>query len=263
MPLVLAKILLTPALIVAILLVRRRWGAAASGWLLGLPLISGPVSVLLFVEHGQRFALDAAQGTLTGLIASATFCATYAIVSERRTWLVALAVSFAAFFATAWLLEPVQLDWVRSGLLVAGALTLLARSVGPHVAASAPSPPRKREITAQIVVSCALVALITTFAGELGPHLAGMLAPLPVISAVMATASMRRSEESCAHDMLRGAVVSSWGGAAFFAVAGSLMGPAGPVAAYAVATAAAVAGGSAGIRLQGTTRHPGLTTQTR
>jgi len=38
------KLLLTPALLGLVSLAGRRWGPAVSGWLVGLPLTSGPVA---------------------------------------------------------------------------------------------------------------------------------------------------------------------------------------------------------------------------
>lgn len=251
MPLLVAKVLLTPLLMGACVLVGRKWGDRAGGWVLGLPLVSGPISVLLLVEHGERFAVSAAHSTLVGFVAGGAFCACYATTSERHSWPAALGASLLAFLATAWVLAPLDLDWIRSGLLVAATLALLARTVRQRRAATQRREPRKREIALQVAVASTAVVVLTTFAGRLGANLAGILAPLPVVSAVMATASIRRSGGGAANELLRGAVVGSWGGAAFFAVAGALLGVAGPVAAYAAATAAALLGSSAGARLHG------------
>jgi O-antigen/teichoic acid export membrane protein len=51
------KLVLTPLLIAAASLARRRWGHAVSGWLLGLPLTSGPVAFFLAIERGASFSL--------------------------------------------------------------------------------------------------------------------------------------------------------------------------------------------------------------
>ena len=34
----------------------RRWGPGVSGWLTGLPLLAGPVSVFVCIEQGETFA---------------------------------------------------------------------------------------------------------------------------------------------------------------------------------------------------------------
>ncbi len=62
------KLVLTPVLIGAASLAGRRWGPAVSGWLVGLPLTSGPITFFLALSHGATFAAAAAVGTLTGTL---------------------------------------------------------------------------------------------------------------------------------------------------------------------------------------------------
>ena len=73
----LLKLLLTPTLLGLVSLAGRRWGPAVSGWIIGLPLTSGPVSLFLAIDHGTAFASRAAEGSLLGLISLAAFCLTY------------------------------------------------------------------------------------------------------------------------------------------------------------------------------------------
>src|SRR5712692_6527915 len=53
------KLVVTPALIGAASLAGRRWGQGVSGWIVGLPLTSGPVAFFLVVDHGAAFAVAA------------------------------------------------------------------------------------------------------------------------------------------------------------------------------------------------------------
>ena len=54
------KALLAPLLILLATLAGRRWGPGVGGWLAGLPLTSGPVSLILALEQGPEFAARAA-----------------------------------------------------------------------------------------------------------------------------------------------------------------------------------------------------------
>ena len=58
MPLLLIKLLVTPALIGGISLFARRWGPALAGWLVALPLTSGPVVTYVALEHGVPFSVE-------------------------------------------------------------------------------------------------------------------------------------------------------------------------------------------------------------
>ena len=48
--------MLTPLLIGTASLAGRRWGHAISGWLVGIPFTSGPITLFLYLDHGATFA---------------------------------------------------------------------------------------------------------------------------------------------------------------------------------------------------------------
>jgi len=64
--LTLLKLIVTPALIGLASLAGRKWGHAISGWLVALPLTTGPIVFFLAVSHGPAFAAETAAGILTG-----------------------------------------------------------------------------------------------------------------------------------------------------------------------------------------------------
>src|SRR5437660_633846 len=79
MTLLLAKLVLTPLLIAAVTLAGRRWGPGVGGWLAGLPLTSGPVSVFLLT------ATAAALGpTVSGVLSPFPVFATVLAVFTHR-----------------------------------------------------------------------------------------------------------------------------------------------------------------------------------
>lgn len=77
------KLILTPTLVGLASLAGRRWGPAVSGWLVGLPLTSGPIIFFLALGHGPSFAQAAAVGTLMGTVSQAVFCLAYAWMAVR------------------------------------------------------------------------------------------------------------------------------------------------------------------------------------
>ena len=83
MSLLAIKLIVTPLIVLAATLAARRWGDAVGGWLVGLPLTSGPVSVFLALERGPAFAAHAADGSLAGVVAQAAFCFGYAALARR------------------------------------------------------------------------------------------------------------------------------------------------------------------------------------
>lgn len=55
------KLLITPALMLAISLAARRWGTGVAGLLSGLPMTSALVMLFLSLEQGTQFASMAAR----------------------------------------------------------------------------------------------------------------------------------------------------------------------------------------------------------
>src|SRR5262245_32371304 len=103
------KIAITPLLILAASWAGRRWGEAVGGWLVGLPLTSGPIAFFLALDHGTDFAAAAAAGSLGGALAQACFCIAYGRAATYLPWPFALALGSAAFAVSAGLLQAARL----------------------------------------------------------------------------------------------------------------------------------------------------------
>src|SRR5512142_3239676 len=108
----LLKLLVTPAIIGTASLAGRRWGHSISGWLIALPLTTGPITFFLALSHGPAFAANAAAGTLAGGISQAAFVTAYSQLAWRWKWSAALGAAIAAFAACTLILEQVTLPLV-------------------------------------------------------------------------------------------------------------------------------------------------------
>jgi hypothetical protein len=236
----LLKLVLTPALIGGASLAARRWGHAVSGWLVGLPLTSGPIAFFLALERGASFAAAAAVGSLAGAIAEAAFCLAYAAVAARVSWPISLASGSVAFAVMAAAFPESALSLVIAGssacVSLAIALYLVPRGVGR---AGMPSPPRW-DLPARMIIATVLVLAITELAPVLGPRWSGLLATFPVYAAIFTVFAHRTSVPS-AMEVLRGLLLGLFAFAAFFVVLGALIERAGIAAAFAAAIVSALA----------------------
>ncbi len=250
MVLVLAKVLVSPLLLAGSTYAVHRWGPLVGGLLLGLPLVSAPISALLFAQYGQNFAIHAAYGTLLGFVAAGAFYASYSAVSPVRPWWQSLIVAYGAFFLTAGALSLLNVTLSRVFMLVAVALAALAFAIVVPRRPPAPQAPRKRTLATRMAIAAGIVLAITTLARFLGPELSGFLTPLPVLAAIMAASSQRQSGSDAVHGLLRGAAFGTWGGAAFFSVVIMLAGHTRPIAVYAAAAVMAIMTEIVALRMQ-------------
>ena len=233
------KLVLTPVLIAGASLAGRRWGQSVGGWLVGLPLTSGPVAFFLAIEHGAGFAAAVAVGSLAGAIAEAAFCLAYGWLTARG-WVAALAAASVVFAIVALGLQ--RLAWPPP-ILAASVFVILviALALLPRRASRAapPSPPRW-DLPARMLITTVLVVGLTALAPTLGPRLSGLLATFPVYAAIL-TVFAHRAGPAPAVQVLRGLLLGLFSFGAFFLVLGGSIERLGIAAGFGVATAAALA----------------------
>ena len=249
------KLFLTPLLIVSVTLAGRRWGNIVSGLLIGLPLVSGPISFIIALEHGLAFASRAAIGNLAGEISSVLFCLTYILLAPRHRWPVCSLASVSTFFlATAvlncftWQLWPTFC--IEISLIVGCALLLKPHPVPPRIQVA----PRW-DLPARIITATLLTVTLTSIADRLGPQLSGMVSPFPAFSLIFAAFTHSQQGGKSAANLLRGVIVGSGGYSAFFLFIGALLPALGIALSYLLASVIAVAAGA--LTFYGTRKKPG------
>jgi hypothetical protein len=242
------KLVLTPALIAAASLAGRRWGHAVSGWLVGLPLTSGPVAFFLAVERGPSFAADAALGSLAGAMAEAGFCLAYAYVAPRVAWPAALAVASVAFAGVALVLQQPPLSLAPTAIAAFAALALTLCLLPRALTVTPPMPPARWDLPARMVIATVLVLAITESAVVIGPRWSGVLATFPVYAAIL-TVFAHRAGAAPAVQVLRGLLWGLFAFAGFFVILGALIEAAGVGPAFIAAIAGALALQALSLRL--------------
>ena len=213
------KLVLTPALLGLATLAGRRFGERAAGWLAGLPLTSGPVSVFLALEQGPVFAAKAASGTILGLVSVASFCAAYALAAARGGgWPACAAGGVLAFLAATAALSAVPPEPLTAFALAAAAAALALALVGRPRAKPAGSAAPRWDLPLRMLVATSLVLALTAGAPSLGPALAGLLSPFPVFVGVLTAFAHGQRGASAARGVLAGALAGSFAFATFFLV---------------------------------------------
>jgi hypothetical protein len=234
------KLLLTPLFIGLIGLADRRWGAQVGGWLVGLPLTSAPLTFFIALEVGTTFAAQTALGILLGLLSQAVFCLTYAWLSLRVNWGGSWLLGWGAFGASTVALAQVSLPLPLVFLGVISALVLVLW-LWPHARGQGVSSPAPVwALLGRMGLATSVVLVLTSTARLLGPHLSGLLSPLPILATVFAVFAHKLQGGRPARQVLHGVVVSSFACAVFFLVVAACLEQWGLVATFSGATVVAV-----------------------
>ena len=203
----LLKLTLAPLLVAAATLVTQKWGPRVGGLLMGLPLTTGPIFLLLPIDQGPHFAAGAAVGILFGLVGLAAFAMAYAAASSRTGWVASFAsatVAFFAFSAGARQLGSVVVAGLAAWLAQVIAISLIQK---PKSGIARAAPPWW-DLWVRMLAVAALTLAITTAAARLGPILSGVVGTYPVVITVVITFTHSQFGRNAALAMLRGSVLS-------------------------------------------------------
>ena len=238
---VLLKISLVPVVVWLASIAGRRWGHSVSGWISGLPLIAGPISVFLALDPGPAFAAASATTTLQVTGAAALHCWAYAWAARRFNWLASLLTGWAAFVIAALVLGAVPLPPLGGFALTMVVLATLLVTLPQVRPASGPVAIPGVELAVRIVAAAALAAAVMLSASTLGPRLSGVLITFPITGSVLPAFTLALYGAAATARLVAGFVSGLFAFAVFhFVVAVSLM-AFGAAATYALAVVAALA----------------------
>ena len=218
------KLILAPIIMGTASRAGRRWGPAVSGWIVGLPLTSGPVIFFLAISHDIPFAANAIRGTLSGGFSLIAFCLVHAWLATKFDWRIATAGSLLTFSVITLLLQNLSLP-----LFSLFALVLLVISLGvwfmPKQAAEqvAASTLNQWDIPARILVGTSFILFVTGIAPIIGSTLTGLLTTFPLFASILAIFAQRQQGSDGAIHVLHGLTLGLFAFAGFYLVLGLLI----------------------------------------
>jgi hypothetical protein len=235
------KLLLAPLLVVLSSLAGRRWGPRLAGILVVLPIVAGPILLILYLDHGSKFTAAAARAATLGIVPLAFFALIFAYLSRRHGWLLTLLTGWVAVLLADLVLArfavPAVVALLVALLALNGAGALLRRL-------DEPAPVALRtpwwDLPARAIATAFLVLLVTGLAASLGPALTGALAPFPIALSVVCAFTTAQAGHSGVLALLRGIVPGLDGFALFCFLIAVLINRVGGGATFGMATAAAV-----------------------
>jgi len=224
MNILILKLVLAPVIIGSASLAGRKWGPAVSGWIVGLPLTSGPVAFILAVSHGVPFAFGAIRGTLSGGFSLIAFCLTYAWLARKFNWIIAALTSLFVFAVMTALMQNVDIPFIPLFcaviLVIFIGLWLMPKQTQLE---SSESTPGKWDIPARILVGTSFILLMTGIAPYIGPRLTGLLTTIPLYVSILTIFAHRHHGPASANSVLHGLILGLFSFAGFYLVLGLLI----------------------------------------
>jgi uncharacterized membrane protein (GlpM family) len=216
------KLLLVPTFLFGLSIAGRVLGPSIAGWLAGLPVVAGPILLILALENGHAFAAQAAIASTAAVLASVSFSLAYAHAAQRLAWPFALLAGLAA-----WCVAALVLSILPSNLVAAAVLALLTLTAAPRLfpaaVASTAKPMGAAELGLRMATGAGLTLAVSQGAQVLGGTWSGLLAVFPVIGIVLAVFSHRSSGAAFAATLLRAMATGLYAFAAFCAVLAALL----------------------------------------
>lgn len=211
----LLKLTLVPAFLLAVSLAGKKWGPAIAGWLSALPVVAGPILYLLVLEHGPNFGSEAATLSIYAIAASEAFNFAYAWTCRSKGWVVSLMVALTVWCAVAFGLSTLPVS-APLALVCALAAVLFSQTFLPRSRSVATAKALGRgDILSRMLAGGGLTVAVTSLASAAGPGWSGLLAVFPLLGIVLSASSHRAAGPEFVISLLRGMVLGRFAFAAF------------------------------------------------
>jgi len=211
------KLILAPIIIGSASLAGRKWGPAVSGWIVGMPLTSGPVIFFVALSHDTAFAANAALGVLSGGLSLVAYALTYSWLATRFRWPIAIGGSLLVFSISTALLQNHTFPlWSIIGLLCAVLAIGLWLMPQDAVEKESESKPGRWDIPIRIFIGTSFILLLTGIAPLIGPRLTGLLTTIPLYVTILTIFAHRNQGPAAAAHVLRGLLYGMFAFTGFF-----------------------------------------------
>ena len=213
------KLILAPIIIGSASLAGRRWGPAVSGWIVGMPLTSGPVIFFVALSHSAAFAANAALGVLSGGLSLVAYALTYSWLATKFRWQISITGSLLVFATSTTILQNFTFPLLPVFFMVAAVIVLGLRFMpNDTVVNESETKPGKWDIPIRILIGTSFILLLTGVAPLIGSRLTGLLTTIPLYVTILAIFAHRHQGPAAAAHVLRGLLYGMFAFTGFFIV---------------------------------------------
>jgi hypothetical protein len=218
------KLILAPIIIGSASLAGRRWGPAVSGWIVGMPLTSGPVIFFVALSHSSAFAANAALGVLSGGLSLVFYALTYSWLATQFHWPIAISGSLLVFAATTIFLQshtfPLLPVFIMVCIVLLIGLVLMPKDI---VEEESENKAGRWDIPIRILIGTSFILLLTGIAPFIGSRLTGLLTTIPLYITILTIFAHRDQGPAAAAHVLRGLLYGMFAFTGFFIMLNQLI----------------------------------------
>lgn len=223
MNILLLKLILGPIIIGSASLAGRKWGAAVSGWIVGLPLTSGPVTLIVALSHDRAFASETIRGVMSGGFSLIIYALAYAWVAKYFNWKISFTASVVAFISTTLLIQNITIPLIQIFFFLILVILLGVRFMPNYEPVESTATPGKWDIPSRILLGTSFIIFVTAIAPYIGPRLTGLLTTIPLYVSILTIFAHRHDGSAGGINVLRGLVYGLFAFASFYLVLGLLI----------------------------------------
>ncbi len=217
------KLILAPIIIGSASLAGRKWGAAVSGWIVGLPLTSGPVSLFIALSHDRAFAAETVRGVLSGGSSLIVYALTYAWLAKYFNWKISFTASVIAFTGMTLLIQNINIPITPLFFFIVVIILLGVWLMPKYEAVESTATPGKWDIPSRVLIGTSFIIFVTAIAPYIGARLTGLLTTIPLYVSILTIFAHRHNGSAGGINVLRGLVYGLFAFASFYLVLGLLI----------------------------------------
>ncbi|WKZ36894.1 MAG: hypothetical protein QY332_03015 [Anaerolineales bacterium] len=219
MNLLVLKLILAPVIIGSASLAGRRWGPAVSGWIVGMPLTSGPVIFFVALSHGASFAANASLGVISGGLSLVAYALTYSWLATRFRWPISIAGSLFIFSLSTRFLQNTTVSllpiFVMVGLAILVGLWFMPNDA---VVKNDDAQLSQWDIPVRIFIGTSFILLLTGIAPLIGSRMTGLLTTIPLYVTILSIFAHRDHGAAAAAHVMRGLLYGMFAFIGFFLI---------------------------------------------
>jgi hypothetical protein len=177
-----------PVVMYIVTIASKKWGNTFGGILASLPWVAGPILVFMSIEQGKSFVVSSLPGVLVGIMGWMFFCSTFIVVGRKYSSFYCLIAGYLAYILFGVLIKNLlPFFGIQVWYFITFCAILLILKFFPTTDFEPKREVKKLkyDMLLRILMITSFVILITHFAKLLGPEWSGIMAPFPIMTAVL------------------------------------------------------------------------------